>query len=247
MRRWTRARLGSIAYRVIEQLLDPAQIERYRAANAALEAEGGGPARVVFAGDSLFEGWRGLEAMAPPGFRFLNRGVSGQTSGQILLRFEDDVIALAPFAVVILAGANDVRAVFGQPASIGPAATSRVARHIATMADVADGRGVRVAIGTVPPVRPEPARARRSAGRRDLGVILAVNAWLRGFAAARAYPLIDFHAALVDDSGALDGRFTTDGLHPNAAGQDRMASALAPVLDRLLGASGVRPARPPGR
>jgi len=244
---WIRGRLGSIAFRAVEQLLDPAQIEHYRAANAALGAQAGGPPRVVLIGDSLFEGWRGLEALAPPGFRFLNRGISGQTSGQMLLRFEDDVIALAPVAVVILAGANDVRAVFGPPAAIGSAAKSRLARHVATMADIADGRAVQVAVGTVPPVRSSPASAHRSAGRRDLGVILEVNAWLRGFAAARAYPLIDFHAALVDDRGALSSRFTADGLHPNAAGQDRMASALAPILDRLIGVNGVIPAPPPGR
>jgi lysophospholipase L1-like esterase len=116
------ARLGSIAYRLIEPLLDPAQIEHYRAANAALLAEAGPQPRVVFIGDSLIEGWLGLETLAPSGLRFVSRGVSGQTSSQILLRFEDDAVALRPAAVVILAGANDVRAFFGDPAAIGPAA-----------------------------------------------------------------------------------------------------------------------------
>ena len=210
-------RLGSMAYRVVEQLFDPAQTERYRAANAALLAEGDPRPRVVFIGDSLIEGWRGLEALAPPGLRFVSRGVSGQTSGQILLRFEDDAMALSPVAAVILAGANDVRAFFGRPAAIGPVAQARIARHVTAMADIAEGRGVKVAIGTLPPVRPGLAGGRRSAGRRDSGTILEVNAWLRGFAAVRACPLIDFHAALVDD-GALDEGLSADGLHPNAAG-----------------------------
>ncbi|MDB5483203.1 MAG: capsular polysaccharide biosynthesis protein [Caulobacteraceae bacterium] len=228
-----RARLGSIAYRVIEQLLDPAQTERYRAANATLLAEADPGPRVVFIGDSMIEGWSGLEAVAPPGLRFVNRGVSGQTSGQILLRFADDAIALTPVAVVILAGANDVRAVCGPRAAIGPAAQARIARHVTAMVDIAQGRGIRVAIATLPPVRPGLAGARRSVARRDPAVILGVNAWLRGFAAARDCPLIDFHAALVGDDGALDGRFTADGLHPNRAGHDRMASTLTTVLGRL--------------
>jgi lysophospholipase L1-like esterase len=229
-----RGRLGSIAYRVVEQLLDPAQIDRYRAANATLLAEADPRPRVVFIGDSLIEGWSELEALAPPELRFVGRGVSGQTAGQILLRFQDDAIALTPAAVVILAGANDVRAVFGPPAAIGPEARARIARYVMSMADIAQAREVRVVIGTLPPVRPGLAGARRSAGRRNPGVILDVNAWLRGFAAARGYPLIDFHAALVDDVGALDTRFTADGLHPNGAGHERMAIALAAALDRLL-------------
>jgi lysophospholipase L1-like esterase len=137
-------------------------------------------------------------------------------------------MALSPVAVVILAGANDVRTFFGPPAAIGPAALERIARHVTAMTDIAQARGARVAIGTLPPVRLDLA-----GGRRDPGVILAVNGWLRGFAAARACPIIDFHAALVDDDGALHRRFTADGLHPNGVGQDRMASALRPVLDRL--------------
>ena len=223
-----------MAYRVVEQLLDPAQTERYRAANAALLADEDPRPRVVFIGDSLIEGWRGLEALAPPGRRFVGRGVSGQTSGQILLRFEDDAMALSPAAVVILAGANDVRAFFGRPAAIGPAAQARIARHVTAMADIAEGRGVKVAVGTLPPVRPRLAGGRRSAGRRDSGTILKVNAWLRGLAAERAYPLIDFHAALVGGDGALGEGLSTDGLHPNAAGYGRMAAALAPALEQLV-------------
>jgi lysophospholipase L1-like esterase len=73
----------------------------------------------------------------------------------------------------------------------------------------------------------------RGGARRDPGAILAVNDWLRDFAAARAFSLIDFHAALVDDAGALDSRFSVDGLHPNAAGYRRMAAALAPALESL--------------
>lgn len=227
------SRLVSLAYRAVEQLLDPMQSERYRAANSALLAEGDPRPRVVFIGDSLIEGWSSLEDLAPPGIRFVGRGVSGQTSSQILLRFEDDAIALSPVAVVILAGANDVRALFGPPAAVGPPAQARIARHVTAMADIAQGRGVRVAIGTLPPVRLDLALAGRSAARRDPGVILAVNGWLRRFAATRTCPLIDFHAALADDDGALDRRFTADGLHANRAGQERMASVLRLALDRL--------------
>jgi lysophospholipase L1-like esterase len=226
-------RLGSMVYRVIEQLFDPAQTERYQAANAALLAEGDARARVVFIGDSLIEGWRGLEALAPPRLRFVGRGVSGQTSGQILLRFEDDAMALSPVAVIILAGANDVRAFFGRPAAIGPAAQARIARHVTAMVDIAAGRGVRVAIGTLPPARPRLAGGRQTTGRRDLATILEVNAWLRGFAAARACPLIDFHAALLDDGGAIGAGLSADGLHPNAAGYGLMAAALAAKLEQL--------------
>lgn len=218
---------------MVEQLLDPTQSERYRTANATLLTGGDLRPRVVFIGNSLIEGWRGLGALAPPGLRFVSRGIAGQTSGQILLRFEDDAMALSPVAVVILAGANDVRAFFGRPAAIGPAAQARIARHVTAMADIAEGRGVRAAIGTLPPVRPGLEGGRWRAGRRNSRTILEVNAWLRGFTAERAYPLIDFHAALVDEDGALRAGLSADGLHPNAAGYVLMASVLAPAVEQL--------------
>lgn len=215
----TRARIAALAARMIEQLGDPAQLGRYAAANAALLAESDPRPRVVFIGDSIFEGWPGLEALAPPGVRFLDRGVAGQTTAQVLLRFQDDALALGPAAVVILAGVNDLRAVFASPAVVGHAALPRIARHISAMADMAEGRGVRVAVCALPPVH-------ASARSRDPAAVRSVNTWLAGFAAERRCGFVDTYAPLLDENGYPDPRLTRDGVHPNSAGYTAMGAAL---------------------
>jgi len=224
------ARIAALAARVIEQLGDPAQLGRYAAANAALLAERDPRPRVVFMGDSIFEGWPGLEALAPPGVRFIDRGVAGQTTGQILLRFQDDALALRPAAVVILAGLNDLRAVFASPAAVGAAALPRVVSNITAMADMAEGRGVKVVLCALPPIH-------AAAAGRDPGAVRSVNAWLATFAAERRHLFVDTCAPLLDENGYPDARLTRDGVHPNAAGYQ----AMTVVLRDGLGALGIWP------
>jgi lysophospholipase L1-like esterase len=226
------SRLGALAGRVLEQVADPFQLDRYREANAALAAEDDGRPRVVFIGDSLIEYWRGLESLAPAGERWINRGLSGQTAAQILMRFESDAIAVNPASVVIVAGANDARAFLGPPGDLRTAALARVVRGVTAMTDIAEARGVRTVVAGLPPVAaPFPGR-RHGAARRDPGVILAINAWLSEFTATRGHTFVDIHSALADPSGGLTRALTDDGVHPNPEGYRVLAALLVPALAR---------------
>ncbi len=208
---------------------EAAGLSRYRAANAALTTDPDRRPRVVFLGDSILAGWPDLAGLVPEGWRCLNRSVSGQTSAQMLRRFQTDVLALSPAAVVILAGTNDVRG--------GVSAVAVVSRNIRAMTTLARARGVQAILATVPPVIVCPG-ARPSAARRDPRTIVAVNEWLEGFAEESGCAVADFHGALVGARGAFARPLTHDGVHPNAEGYAAMARVLKPVLDAVLRTSG---------
>src|SRR3546814_38094 len=171
---------------------DIADIGFYAQANADLLASTDRTPRIVLMGDSITYHW------APqllPNLReavFVNRGIAGQNSSQMLLRFEDDVIALAPVAVVILAGTNDLRVYAGSHAEAAPAILARIRRNVTAMADIAAARGVKVIIGSVPPILPA-----MEGNRRDPRTLTAANAWLRAFARQRGYAFAHY-AALAD-------------------------------------------------
>jgi lysophospholipase L1-like esterase len=227
-------RLGGRLFRAIDQLDDPAQIEIYRQANQVLVAAQDPRARIVFLGDSIPHLWPDLDGLAPAGAQIVNRGIPGQTSTQMLLRFQPDVAAIGASAVVILAGLNDIRADFGSPASVGPGAIARVSRNIAAMADMAEGRGMALALCALPPM-PEPFKGMKaSVARRDPAVLASLNAWLADFAASRNAVLIDFQSVLADASGRLNRGLTDDGLHPNGAGYRAMGEVFGPALERLI-------------
>ena len=210
---------------------DIPEIGRYRAANQALIASGDKRARVVLMGDSITDHWDAAQGLASKDVDIVNRGIGGQNTSQMLLRFEDDVVALEPAVVVILAGTNDLRAYVGDPATVGPSALQRIARNITAMSDIAKARDIKVVLATVPPVG-----ADREQVSRDAGAIKAVNAWIVAFAAERGYPLADYHAALVDPIGVLPPALSADGIHPNAQGY----AAMQPSLAKALAAAGLK-------
>lgn len=178
---------------------------RYQAENAALP-----PAtkhRVIFFGDSITELWK-LDS--PDFFRndILNRGISGQTTQQMLGRFRLDVIDLHPKLVHIIAGTNDIAG------NTGPTSLAWVEANIETMVELAQTHGIKVVLGAVPPAatfkwHPEIASAE---------TIIAYNKWLKGFAARKHIAFVDYHAALDDGNGGMRVELSGDGVHPNAAG-----------------------------
>nr|WP_295112862.1 GDSL-type esterase/lipase family protein [uncultured Caulobacter sp.] len=210
---------------------DIPEIARYQAANQALIAGGDKRPRVVLLGDSITDHWDALEAEASPDLLIVNRGIGGQNTSQMLLRFQDDVVALSPVVVVILGGTNDLRAYVGDPASVGASALARISRNITAMADIAKGRGFKVVLATLPPVG-----ADREKVSRDAGAIKAVNAWIEAFAAERGYPVADYHAALVDTAGVLPQALSLDGIHPNTDGY----AAMRPPLEQALAKAGLK-------
>lgn len=202
----------------------------YASANAALRASPVAEPGVVLMGDSITYHW--TPAMLPRlgAATWVNRGIPGQNSSQMLLRFEDDVVALSPAVVVILAGTNDLRVHAGSHGDARAAILARLASNVTAMADIADARGIRVVLGSIPPFD-----AVRDGGRRDPETRRAANAWLRTFAKARGYAFADYDA-LGDVDGQLRRDLSDDGLHPNADGYGLMH----PILADAVRAAGVR-------
>ena len=182
--------------------VDWADLCRYRQENATAR-----DVETVFMGDSITELWK----VADPGFfdaRRLDRGISGQTSAQMLLRFFADVVALKPKVVHILAGTNDVAG------NQGPSRPEDFKTNIKAMADMADANGVAVVIGAIPPADRFLWRAELKPATQ----IAELNAWLKAFAAERGYAFADYHGAMATPAGAMAPSFSKDFVHPNRAG-----------------------------
>lgn len=182
----------------------------YRAENAALLAQGRRP-RIVFIGDSITENW----VKADPelfGPDRVGRGIGGQTSGQMLVRFRADVVALKPQVVQIMAGTNDV-------AGNGGPTSARAYRHnIISMVEIAQANGIRVVLASIPPAD----RFIWAPGLQPSAQIRELNAWLKAYAAEKGLGFVDYHAVLADPDGALRQDFGIDRVHPNRAGYAAM-------------------------
>ena len=202
----------------------------YASANAALLASPGAEPRVVLMGDSITYHWKPALLPRLGGATWVNRGIPGQNSSQMLLRFEDDVVALSPAVVVILAGTNDLRVHAGSHADAAPAILARLRSNVTAMADIATARDIRVVLGSIPPFD-----AVRDDGRRDPETWRVANAWLKAFAKTRGYAFADY-GGLADAENRLPANYTEDGLHPNAGAYVRMQ----PVLADAVKAAGVR-------
>jgi lysophospholipase L1-like esterase len=212
--------LRDFAAKWLMQQCDLAEVSVYREANRALLASEDPRPRLVFIGDSITEFWTDLRELQSESAAIINRGIRGQNSSQLLLRFEDDAIALQPACIVLLCGTNDLRSYVGEAGSVAESARQRIVRNVTAMADIAQARRIALCLGALPPVNPaHPVH-------RDPSAIVAINAWLAEFAAARRLDFIDYHRVLVDGAGHLDAAFSEDGLHPNAAGYARMRQEL---------------------
>lgn len=202
-------------------LVDFANLARYRAANLQL-----GPAtagRVVFIGDSITDGWKLDNSF--PGKPYINRGIGGQTTSQILLRFRQDAIDLHPRVVLILAGTNDIAG------NTGPATLAQIEGNLESMAQLASANHIKVVLCSVLPAvhyfwhpqLPNPA-----------GRIAALNGWLKAYAARDHYVYVDYYAAMKDASGALKHGLSKDGVHPLPAGYAIMAPLAQAGIDKAL-------------
>jgi acyl-CoA thioesterase-1 len=192
-----------------EQLADWPQLKRYQAENAALPPPAEDQQRVVFFGDSITEGWgRTGSATFFPGKPYVNRGIAGQTTAQMVVRLRQDVIALKPAAVVILAGTNDIAG------NTGPATPQMIQDNLASMAQLAQANGIRVVLASLLPASDYPWKP----GLAPAPKIRSLNEWIRSYAAAHGAVFLDYHAALDNGQGGLSRQVSADGVHPNAAG-----------------------------
>ena len=202
---------------------------RYAEANAALGAPAKGERRVVFFGDSITDNWSKPTAGGFfPGKRYVNRGIGGQTTSQMLLRFRSDVIALGPKAVVILAGTNDLAG------NGGPLPPGTIESNLTDMAELARANKIGVALASLLPVcdckkSPDGKPIVRTVDRPP-PTIVALNKWMADFAKKNRLGYVDYYSAVVDGNGFLKAEFTEDGLHPNAGGYAVMAKVVEKTL-----------------
>lgn len=205
---------------------DFGQLARYRDANAALKAPAADENRVVFFGDSITDIWK-LEDYFP-GKPYLNRGIGGQTTPQMLVRFRQDVIDLHPKAVVILAGTNDIAG------NTGPMSLQTIEANYASLAELARAHGIRVIFSSVLPVHNYTPKAQDFYAQRSPEKILELNRWLKDYSAANGLVYLDYFSSMVDEKGLLRRDLADDGLHPNPAGYKIMAPLAEAAITRAL-------------
>jgi lysophospholipase L1-like esterase len=210
------------------KLDDWAQLKRYAAENSALPAPTAGEARVVFYGDSITDGWgRHPDTGAFfPGKPYINRGISGQTTPQMLVRFEQDVVHLHPAAVVILAGTNDVAG------NTGPSTPQMTEDNFTSMAAIAKQNGIKVILASITPAYGYPWKPEI----KPVPTILEINAWLKAYCAKEGFTYLDYYSAMTDEKGAMKPGLAKDGVHPTSAGYAIMGplaeSAIAKALQK---------------
>jgi len=217
--------LGGMLRAVPVAAQDWASLNRYRAANAALGSPAAGEQRVVFYGNSITDAWAAHFPVMFPGKPYVGRGISGQTTPQMLLRFRQDVVALTPAVVVILAGTNDIAG------NTGPATQAMIADNLMSMVEIAQANGIAVVLSSVLPVSDYPWKPGLAPGPK----IVALNAWMREYAASRGATYLDYHSAMVNDKLGLDPDLAADGVHPTEKGYRMMAPLAEAAIARALG------------
>jgi lysophospholipase L1-like esterase len=203
---------------------DWAALARYQSANAQLGPPKAGERRVVFMGNSITQGWAPLFDSLFPGKPYVGRGISGQTTPQMLVRFRQDVIALKPKVVVILGGTNDIAG------NTGPSTLEMIEDNLASMTELAKANGIRVVIVSVLPAADYPWKR----GIEPAPKIIALNAWLKQYAASAGAVYLDLHSAMDDGRGGMRPELSGDGVHPNAVGYALMAKLTAPAIEQAL-------------
>src|SRR6202795_1650787 len=205
---------------------DFGELSRYRDADAKLKPLVAGENRVVFLGDSITDYWKLPDYF--PGKPYINRGIDGQTTPQMLVRFRQDVIDLHPKVLVVLAGTNDIAGVTGR------ASNEDIEANYASMAELARAHRIRVVFASILPVHNYAHDAEESFALRPRDRILALNKWLKDYCAKNRFVFIDYFSALVDERGMLKRALADDGLHPTDAGYKIMAPLAEKAIQKAI-------------
>lgn len=219
------ALLTAMAATQAAQFADPNNLKRYAEANTKLMAPGKAP-RVVFLGDSITDSWRLNEYF--PNRDFVNRGISGQTTSQMLGRFLQDVVNLRPRAVIILAGINDI----ARGISVG-----NIEDNLTMMGDLAKAHGIKPLFTSILPVSDYHKDANPSydvVSARPPVNIRKVNDWLKLYCQREGFTYADYYTAVADTNGMIPADQADDGLHPNAKGYRIIAPVAAEAIDKAL-------------
>ena len=214
------------------KLKDWPQLARYHDANAKVTPATKNEARVVFMGDSITDSWQNPKFGGFfPGKPYVDRGISGQTTPQMLVRFRADVIALHPRVVVILAGTNDLAG------NTGPMTLEAIEDNLISMAELAKTNSIKVVLASVLPISDYEQRDGKPIIRttqRPPEKIKALNEWMKAYAAQNKLTYLDYYSAMIDEKGFLKDELSEDGLHPNAKGYAIMSPLAAAAITRAL-------------
>jgi lysophospholipase L1-like esterase len=218
------------ADRLQSRLNDFAQLARYRDANAQLQPPSKDEKRVVFLGDSITDSWKLAEYF--PNQPFVNRGISGQTTPQMLIRMRPDVIALKPKVLVLLAGTNDIAGNYGEMSN------EFIEGNIESIVELARQNGINVVLASILPISDYNTNKAGEkiirSKQRPPERILALNNWIKNYAAQNNLVYLDYFSATVDDKGFLKAELAGDGLHPNAKGYEIMKPLAEQAINKAL-------------
>ena len=201
-------------------------LSRYREANLNIKAPAAEERRVVFMGDSITEVWGRTQPEFFSQKPYFNRGISGQTTPQILLRFRADVVNLKPGAVVILAGINDIAEI------TGPSTPEMIQDNLASMAEIAVANGIKVVLASVLPVLDFPWKP----GMEPADKVIDLNKWIKAYAEKEGHVYLDYYSLLVDENKGLKSEYTKDGVHPNEEGYKLIAPLAEKAIEKAFGA-----------
>lgn len=199
---------------------DWANLNKYKNENILLAPPTSGEKRIVFFGDSITENWSSVYPDFFKGKSYINRGISGQTTPQILLRFRTDVIELKPQIIVILAGTNDIAG------NTGPATLEMILGNLISMCELAKANDIKVILCSVLPAYDYPWKR----GLEPADKIAALNKMISKYAKANTIEYVDYYSAMVDDRKGLKSIYSKDGVHPNKEGY----RVMGPILEKTI-------------
>lgn len=206
------------------QLQDWPYLKKYEKKNANLPILESRQKRIVFIGDSITEFWSDLCPEFFAGKPYLNRGISGQTTPQMLIRFRADVIALKPSVVVLLAGANDIAG------NTGPSTLEMILNNIISMTELAKANNIEMILCSLLPAYDFPWKT----GSFPAEKMETFNAMLKKYADVNGILYLDYYAAMVDERKGLKATFADDGVHPNKAGYEVMGPIVEKAIEKVL-------------
>jgi lysophospholipase L1-like esterase len=181
--------------------------------------------RIVFMGNSITEGWSRTDSAFFKGKPYINRGISGQTTPQMLIRFKPDVINLKPSVVIILAGINDIAG------NTGPSTLEMIEDNLSSMVEIAQANGIAVIMSSVLPAYDFPWRP----GLEPAEKVVKLNEWIKNYAAAHKCVYLDYFTPMADDKHGLKSDLSSDGVHPNLAGYKIMEPLVEKAIEKALG------------
>jgi lysophospholipase L1-like esterase len=206
------------------QAQDWPNLNKYQNENANLKPIAPGQKRIVFMGDSITEFWSVTDSEYFTGKPYVNRGISGQTTPQMLIRFRADVIALKPAIVVILAGINDIAG------NTGPATLDMIANNIFSMAELAKANHIKVILCSVLPAYDFSWKPNQNPAEK----VVALNKMIKNYADANGILYLDYFSAMKDERNGLKTTYSEDGVHPNKLGYQVMAPLAEKAITEVL-------------